>query len=105
VKIPENRRVAVGEYLNRANYGLLSGNFEIDHNDGEVRYKTCIDVTGDRLSEALIRRLVYTNVFMMDRYLPGIMAVAYGNKSPKEAIEDIEGLKDSVRTAIEHLLS
>lgn len=90
VNIPENQRAAVGEFLHRANYGMIIGNFELDFSDGEVRYKTSIDVEGDQMSVALCRQLVLANVMMMDRYLPGIMAVTYGNTSPAAAVAEIE---------------
>jgi len=88
---PENKRPAIAEFLTRANFGLVIGNFELDYNDGEIRYKTSVDVEGDRLNSPLIRNLVYANVVMMDRYLPGIMAVIYGNVSPVDAIRMVEG--------------
>ena len=91
VKTPEDRRMAVAELLTRANYGLFIGNFELDFDDGEIRYKTSIDVEGDRLSPALVRPLVYANVMMMDRYLPGIMSVIYGDVAPAEAVARVEG--------------
>jgi hypothetical protein len=87
---PENKRMAVAEFISRANYGMIIGNFELDFTDGEIRYKTSIDVEGDRLSFALIKRLVYANVTMMDEYLPGIMSVIYGNVEAGEAIAQIE---------------
>ncbi|HUP28326.1 MAG TPA: YbjN domain-containing protein [Chloroflexia bacterium] len=90
VKVPENKRPLVGDFLTRANYGLLVGNFEMDYNDGEVRYKTSIDVEGDRLSAALVKRLVYDNLAVMDRYLPGVLSVIYGGASPTEAIAQVE---------------
>ena len=90
VKVPENKRPLVGDYLTRANYGLLVGNFEMDYNDGEVRYKTSIDVEGDKLSVALMKRLVYDNLAVMDRYLPGVLSVIYGGASPTEAIAQVE---------------
>jgi hypothetical protein len=89
-KVPPHKREAVAELLHRVNFGLIIGNFEIDMDDGEVRYKTSIDVEDDRLSYALIKRLVYPNVLMMDKYYPGIMAVIYGNIDPKEAVELVE---------------
>lgn len=91
VYVPENRRPAMAEFLTRANYGLIIGNFEMDWNDGEIRYKTSIDVEGDQLSVPLVHRLVYVNVLMMDRYLPGIMQVAFGNVDPAAAIANVEG--------------
>ncbi|TAF03410.1 MAG: YbjN domain-containing protein [Nostocales cyanobacterium] len=90
VNAPEEKRLAVAEFITRANSGMMIGNFELDFNDGEISYKTSIDVEGDRISNALIKRLVYANVMMMDEYLPGILSVIYGNVSPKEAIAQIE---------------
>ena len=90
VNAPEEKRISVAEFLTRANSGMMIGNFELDFNDGEISYKTSIDVEGDRLSTALIKRLVYANVMMMDEYLPGILSVIYGNVSPADAIAQIE---------------
>jgi hypothetical protein len=87
---PEEKRLTVAEYLTRANYGLIIGNFELDFNDGEIRYKTSIDIEGDLLTEDLVKQLVYANVMMMDEYFPGIQSVINGNLTPLEAIQQIE---------------
>lgn len=92
INASEDKRLAAAEFLTRANYGMMNGNFELDFNDGEIRYKTSIDIEGDRLTPALIKNLVYTNVTMMDEYLPGIMSVINGDVEPKESIEQIESL-------------
>jgi len=90
VNTPDSKRLAVAEFLTRANSGMIIGNFEMDFEDGEIRYKTSIDVEDDSLSCALIKRLVYANVMMMDAYLPGIMSVIYGDVTPLDAIAQIE---------------
>jgi hypothetical protein len=90
VNAPENKRLVVAEFITRANSGTIIGNFELDFTDGEIRYKTSIDIEGDRLSFALIKNLVYANVSMMDEYLPGIMSVIYGDVEPQQAIAQIE---------------
>ena len=89
-RAPEAKRLALAEFLTRANYGLIIGNFELDWRDGEVRYKTSLDVEGDRLTPALVKQMAYANVVMMDRYLPGIMRVIYGDVAPAEAIAGID---------------
>jgi hypothetical protein len=89
---PAPKRAAMAEFLTRANYGLIIGNFEMDFSDGEVRYKTSIDVENDRLTTPLVKSLVYANVSVMDRYLPGIMALMYNDDTTPEAeIRKIEG--------------
>ena len=91
---PEDKRPAMAEFITRANYGMRIGNFEMDFSDGEIRYKTSIDVEDDELTPALIKQLLYANVMTMNRYLPGIMSVLYGNVSPADAIAEIEGVKE-----------
>jgi hypothetical protein len=90
-KVPEAERGAVAEFITRANYGLRIGNFELDYSDGEVRYKSSLDFEGEPLTVPLIKNAMYPAVQTMDRYLPGLMSVVYGNKSPSEAITEIEG--------------
>ena len=90
VNAPENKRSSVAEFITRANYGTIIGNFELDYTDGEIRYKTSIDVEGSNLTFPLIKQLVYANVTMMDEYLPGIVSVIEGDVEPKEAIRAIE---------------
>ncbi len=91
INAPENKRLPIIEFITRANYGMIMGNFEFDFTTGEIRYKTSIDVEGDNLSFALIKQMVYANVMMMDEYLPGIMAVIEGEVEVKEAILLVEG--------------
>lgn len=90
VNVPEDKRQAVAEFLTRANYGLILGNFELDFDDGEVRYKTSVDVGGDGISSEMMEPLIYVNLAMMDKYLPGLMAVTFGDVSPAESVRNIE---------------
>ena len=78
------------EYLTRVNYNMALGNFEMDMEDGEIRFKTSIDVTDDELTLANVRQLVYSNLLTMDRYLPGIQAVANTDEAPADVIARIE---------------
>lgn len=91
VKVPEEVRSAVAEYLTRANYGLRIGNFELDYADGEVRYKSSLDFEGQILTADLIRNAIYPAVHTMDRYLTGLLRVSFGGATPLEAIEEAEG--------------
>jgi len=89
VNAPEEQRNAIAQFLTRANYGMTIGNFELDFSGGEIRYKTSIDIEGASLTFPQIKCLVYTNVTMMDEYLPGIMSVL-DDVSPEDAIAQIE---------------
>ena len=90
VNVPEDKRQKMAEFLTRADYGLKVGNFEMDFSDGEIRYKTSLNVENDQLSSPIIRNLVYANLWTMDRYLAGILSVIYGDIDPMEAIKKSE---------------
>jgi len=90
VRTPEDSRGRVAEFTTRANYGMRIGNFELDYEDGEVRYKTSVDFEGEALTAHWLRGLLYPAVQTMDTYLPGLLAVAHGERSPLEAIRLIE---------------
>ena len=83
---PEAKRPAIAEFITRANYNLVVGNFEIDYGDGEIRYKTSTNLSNVELNRALLHGLVVPNIFTTERFFPGVMAVLYANATPEEAI-------------------
>jgi hypothetical protein len=87
--VPDELRAAVGEFCHRANFGLAIGNFELDVDGGEVRFRTSIDAEGTEPTPELVRNAVVANVLTMDRYVPGLLAVLDGT-DPADAIEDVE---------------
>ena len=91
IAAPKDRRTAAMEFVTRANYGMSIGNFEIDLEDGRIRYKTSIDVEGSTSVAALVKQLVRANVDIMDLYLPGIAATIEQGMGAQEAIALVEG--------------
>jgi hypothetical protein len=89
-RVPEHRRREVMEFLTRANFGLLLGNFELDLSDGEIRFKCSQSVEGDHLSYEQYQHLLYVSVAMVDRYFPGLQRVLQGTADAAAAIADIE---------------
>ena len=89
-KTPEKMRTAMAELLTRINYGMPIGNFEMDMDDGEIRFKTSVDVTDDRLSFGLLTQLSESNLYLMDRYYPAIQSVIDDGTGPLEALGLIE---------------
>jgi hypothetical protein len=81
----------VAEYLNRINYSLVIGSFELNMDDGKIRFKTSM-FYDENLPPSLevIERTIITNLYMMDRYIPGIMSILFGHQTPKEAFDEIE---------------
>lgn len=87
--IPANKRPAVAELITRINYGMFIGNFEMDYDDGELRYKTSVDIEDGELTSNLIRPIVYLNFNRMDKYLPAIQAVVEDGMAPRPALNSI----------------
>ena len=83
----EHRRSAILDYLNRLNVILDVGNFEMDMEDGEIRFRTSIDAEEEPLSSTLIKNLVYMNVLTMNHYLPGLIAVNLAGEDPEEVVK------------------
>ncbi len=64
------QRPAVAGFLLEVNYELSVGSFEMDPADGEIRFRTSIDVGSGALDPELFRRLVARNLGGMGRAIP-----------------------------------
>ena len=84
----------VVEYLMRANMNLLIGNFELDYNDGEIRYKIARRIWENTLTEELIDTMMDESIniilAMLMKYGDGLLKVLFGLCNPEEAIESSE---------------
>ena len=91
VNAPMDHLHEMAEFITRANRGMRIGNFELDFDDGEIRYKTSIDVEGGELTHKMIDNLLRANLSTMNRYFPGMMKLIYGDtRSPAELVREIE---------------
>lgn len=86
----KNSIANVAEYLHRANYGLRNGNFELDFNDGEVRYKVHVNCDGIDVSEQIIFESIFVGVSMIEKYGIYLLKLMLGIGNPQEYIDDIE---------------
>jgi hypothetical protein len=90
VRVPVGCRAAIAETITRANCGLKVGKFEMDCDEGDVRFQTSQILSDDNLDDATIRRMLGTTMAMLDLYLPAILSVIYGNELPGDAIRHVE---------------
>lgn len=91
--VPPALRSAAAEFLTRANYGMVVGNFELDFSDGEVRYKTYVEAAPDSgpVSHVQLKSALFHNVRMLDKYLPGLRKLLDEGVSPLDAWRFVEG--------------
>jgi hypothetical protein len=85
-EVPEARRPTMMELLTRINPDVAVGAFEFDLDRGSVSFRTSIDVTGDRLTDALLERLIGANVGEFDDYLPAIDKIAQQDGQDAKAV-------------------
>ncbi len=89
-KVDEEDRVNVMEYITRANYGLRLGNFEMDLRDGEVRYKTYLELQSDTPPMKVVDLNIAMSYVMLEKYGNGLLKVMFGAASPADAIKEAE---------------
>jgi hypothetical protein len=82
---PEHRQ-AVSDLITRLNFGILVGNFELDVDDGECRFKTAFDSDGEEVSTAIVVNTIEGNIATMHKYLPTLRAVATGEMTVEEGL-------------------
>ena len=86
----EDHRLAMAEFLTRANWGMRNGNFELNMLDGEIRFKTHVHV-GEQTPDLGAARLATMLPFLtIDRFGDAIIDVLFGFKSPREAFEAVQ---------------
>jgi hypothetical protein len=91
------RRAAMAELLHRINHGLVTAAFEFDHDTGEARLRTGIELItlprqmlqDDDLLDAILNDLSAANVEVFDRYLPALVAVSLG-ADPATVVAELE---------------
>lgn len=88
---PEAHRATMAEFVCRANYGMILGNFEFDMNDGELRYKVSADVEDVGLHPTMIRNMVYAACLTLDNYLPAIKQINATGGTALDALALVEG--------------
>lgn len=89
-KIPETHRQLITEAITRANYGLKLGNFEMDLEDGELRYQSAMPLEEEFPEDDVIDHILYVGGAMIDRYLPAFLSIVYGNEDVRLAIKAAE---------------
>ena len=90
VRVPEGARPAIAETVMRVNCGLKVGKFEMDFDEGELRFQATQILPEDDLDDKTIQRLIGTTMSMLNVYLPAILSVIYGNELPKDAVRQAE---------------
>ena len=85
-RVPEEKRAVMLEFANRANCNVWLGHFEVDLSDGEVRFRTVVNLADGVLTTGMLGAMLYANVYTVDRYLTGAMGILWNDLDPEDAI-------------------
>jgi hypothetical protein len=99
--VPPGRRLEVAQLVSRINYDLTIGSFDLDMEEGTLRFRTSLDFEGSEPDPTVIRTLALANVATMDQFYRAIGSVvsgtpaevAYEDSRPDD--EDEEDLDDT----------
>lgn len=85
-KIPYSKRLEVCDFMSRINYELAKGNFEMDMDTGEIRFRTFLDLADADPSKDQILNIVGNGVQGFDTFYPGLMKLVYEDYNAEEAV-------------------
>lgn len=80
----------MAEYIVWVNYGLKNGGFEMDYNDGEIRYSSYVDCDNLIPSEEVVDNSIHYVASMFKVYAQGMIDVICNGKDPRLAVHDCE---------------
>jgi hypothetical protein len=89
-KARPERRAACAELLSRINFELTLGCFGMNHEDGEIRFRTSVALPAADITPGIVEHLLRSNLAIVDVRLKQIMAVLYSNITPAEALKPRE---------------
>ena len=106
IKADEDAHDEVVKYINKLNWMLRSGNFEMDPGDGEVRFRLYTDLEGlgdNSHIDGLIENTVYLPVNMLDRFGNDLFRVMTGQADADELHSTDEVTRTEIRQQISEL--
>ena len=78
------------EFITRANFNLVIGNFEFDYESGKIRFKSSFDFSNEILTETLIRNTIQSAMDVVEQYADVLVEVLRGNITAQQAILEAE---------------
>ena len=85
LNVGEAERAEMRDLLNRINYKLMFGSFEMDDRDGEIRFRYAVDCDGQLPSQQVIRHSLYRPAATFDKYGNAIIQVLMGFATGEQA--------------------
>jgi hypothetical protein len=89
--VPEERRVAVGQFLHALNFRIDFGTFRLDPHDGELQFFIGHDFTGaTEFPAEMLSRMMLISQATIDGFFPALARVIFAGMNPDQALEQGE---------------
>jgi hypothetical protein len=75
---PEGAREAVMRYITRVNWELTHGNFEMDLDEGAVRFRATVAFSGSELADTALRYAILCAMEAVEAHADALSALASG---------------------------
>jgi len=86
---PAERRDECARLIARANWGLSIGNFEMDDEDGQLRFKVSVAFDGTELAEPLVRNGIVAAMHAVEAYAAAFADVIVKGDTAEAAISRV----------------
>lgn len=93
INVTLDLRSSIAEVLVRLNYILFLGSFEMDFEDGEIRFKTSLIYEDGVVTEKMLGHIVNGNISTMDEHFELINSFIVGKISLANVVEAIDKMK------------
>ena len=87
--VPNSLKSSLAEILTRINHNLFLGNFELDFDDGEIRFKTSVIYEDTKVTTKMIDHLIRANIFSLDTNFETIDSFINGKITKHQVIRNI----------------
>lgn len=89
--VPEAKRTQMADAINRANFGMMLGCFEMRTSDGLVAFRVGMPVVDGDLTERQFRSLLVTAFQTADQYYRAFARLVFADDlSPAEVVAEVE---------------
>jgi len=86
----KEHRAELCEFVARANHGMGDGNFEMDFDEGSVRFRVSLDFTGISLPGQLVRNMIVDAMNTIELYEGALSRLIAGKAKAKSALRAAE---------------
>ena len=87
---PPDRRDEFARFMARVNWVLTVGDFQLDYDDGQVRFRTSLDFADTELTEDLIRNGIRGAMAAVETYANAVADVVARGRTAAEALASVE---------------